>query len=245
MKSYQHAYLLLVLVCAAATAATTPAPRNVALVYSGPGACPEDCSKAAALQAESVGLEAVFVGPKNSDPTLFDRAAVWIQPGGQSTVVSKNMVKTLKNNIRSFVSAGGAYVGFCAGGFFATEYIRDNEAIGLGLIPGKSYLYEKVEDSATILPLMWYGKSRDIYWEGGPYFTADERDGVEILATYPDGSIATLRTHYGKGRVAVTGAHPEAPQSWREDLSPGDQDGLDYDLSQDMVRWATSQQDRH
>lgn len=242
MKSFIQQLTLLAgfaLATLSVTAQAAPKPdKPIALVYAGPGSCSEACSNAAALQAEHVGLQVVFVGPQESDLSIFKNAVVWIQPGGKSSVVSKNMTAELKQAIRDFVAQGGAYVGFCAGGFFATEYIRDKEAIGLGLLPGKSFLYAGVSDSPVILPLTWNGVLRDIYWEGGPYFTATEKEGVEILATYPDGSAATLRTHYGKGRVAVTGAHPEAPPQWREGLAIPDTDGLDYELAEDMIRWS-------
>jgi glutamine amidotransferase-like uncharacterized protein len=211
-----------------------------ALVYKGPGSCDEDCSAAAALVAQMAGLNPVFVGPTDSNPKLFANAVVWIQPGGESRTVGRNMSEELKNEIRSFVHGGGAYVGFCAGGFYATERIGELKDPGLGLIPGSTALYEKIDTDAGLLELNWAGKPRGLYWEGGPAFypPTDGSAPAEVMATYPDGTAAAVRAAYGSGRVYVTGVHPEAPQWWRDYYKLQDPDGLDYDLAVGMIRWA-------
>jgi hypothetical protein len=40
------------------------------------------------------------------------------------------------------------------------------------------------------------------------------RAAIKILATYSDGSIAALAYRYGKGKVIVSGTHPEATRDW-------------------------------
>lgn len=221
-------------------AATFLEPKRDALVYRGPGSCEEGCSESAALMAELAGFNPVFVGPTETDPKLFDNAAIWIQPGGKSTAVGRAMTEALKNRIRAFVHGGGAYVGFCAGGFYATERIGTTRDRGLGLIVGRSRLYRKVKDEAAILDLSWGGSRRQVYWEGGPaFYPPPSGAGVDITATYPDGSAASIRGIYGTGRVYVTGMHPEAPQSWLDYFHLDDSDGLDHELAVDMIKWAT------
>lgn len=216
--------------------------QQIALVYKGPGSCIEDCSEAAAEIARQAGLTPVFVGPEASRDDLFENAAVWIQPGGKSATVGKNMNTKLKNMIRDFVAAGGGYVGFCAGGFYATDEIGDTGYPGLGLIHAKSFLYEEVDDHSEILSLRWGNLNRGVYWEGGPYFVIDsnqvkdlKKNPIHILATYPNGSAATIMTYFGYGKVVVTGAHPEAPAWWSVDEKISDYDGVDHDLAVDMV----------
>jgi glutamine amidotransferase-like uncharacterized protein len=190
--------------------------------------------------AQKAGLNPVYVGPADTDPKLFTGAVVWIQPGGKSRTVGQNMTEALKQRIRDFVSGGGAYVGFCAGGFYATAKIGELDDPGLGLISGRSVEFTGVDTDAAILPMIWSGKSRQIYWEGGPAFVPPAQGaGPEITATYPDGTAVSVRAAYGKGRVYVTGAHPEAPQYWRDYYKIVDKDGLDYDLAVEMIRWAT------
>ena len=220
----------------------SPAPQfgvaKIALVYQGPGACEEGCVPAAADVATRAGLKVLLVGPTETDSHLFDNAAVWIQPGGKSSQVSKAMSDALKERIRAFVSGGGAYVGFCAGGFFSTSEIRNDGVRGLGLVPGKSLPFESPHD-ADILAVDWRTRARQMYFEGGPYFDVPAEDlqsgRVRVMSTYADGKIAALVTHFGQGRVSVTGLHPEAPQYWRDYYKITDTDGVDFDQAQDMM----------
>lgn len=223
--------------------------RPVALVYRGPGACEENCSELAALMAQKAGLQTVFVGPHDDPHRYFGpehpETRLWIQPGGKSTTVAETMDARLKDAIRELVRAGGGYVGFCAGGFFATAQVGQSQVEGLGLVPGESELYAQVPDDAIVLPLNWRGSSRQIYWEGGPFFRGPVAAsgphvlgaGFETTAIYADGTAASVRGPYGLGRVYVTGAHPEASTTWRTYNQLTDSDGVDFDLAIDMIRW--------
>lgn len=243
---YKTLFLMGVAVCASLASLPSQALASDALVYKGPGSCDEDCSSAAALMAQMAGLNPVYVGPSEADPKLFANAVVWIQPGGTSRAVGQNMTEALKQRIRDFVHGGGAYVGFCAGGFFATSKIGELEDPGLGLITGSTALYEKIDTDAGMLALNWGGRARQLYWEGGPAFyppavggaAAPEVIAPEVMATYPDGTAAAVRAPYGEGRVYVAGVHPEAPQWWRDYYKLHDSDGLDYDLAVGMIQWA-------
>lgn len=215
--------------------------KKLALVYKGPGSCPEQCSESAAHVAELAGYTPVYVGPTQNDPALFAAAKVWVQPGGHSSEVAKAMSAEMKQAIRNFVSRGGAYVGFCAGGFYAGESFHHDEE-GLGLIPGKSIYQNHLDkyDNGVVIEVTWLGKLRDVYWEGGPYFVLRSPNRFEVTAVYPDGRVAGVRGPYGQGRVAVTGFHPEAPAWWRDGVPGTDRDGLDEDIASDMIRWATA-----
>jgi hypothetical protein len=109
--------------------------KNIALIYKGEGSCIEDCSESAALVAEWAGLVPVYVSPNEVDLKIFDKAAIWIQPGGESLIVSDAMSADLKRAVREFVEKGGGYVGFCAGAFFADDNIHGTGSKGLNLIP--------------------------------------------------------------------------------------------------------------
>ena len=213
-------------------------PLGKALVYRGPGSCEEHCSEAAALTAESAGFVAVFVGPDEVRKEVFEDAKVWIQPGGMSSTVAQTMLPDLKANLKRFVAEGGAYVGYCAGGFLATPMIASRGIEGLGLLPGLNGMYVEPNE-AMLYDIQWNGKTRKMYWEGGPYFILGPNDTAEVTATYPNGQAASVRAPYGLGRVYVTGLHPEAPQDWRDYFKMQDTDGLDVDLAVEMIRWAT------
>jgi len=214
----------------------------IALVYKGPGACPEECSEAAADVARTAGLLPIFVGP-NEMPTSdkFEQARVWIQPGGQSSVVFRNMNSTLKKWISDFVYTGGSYVGYCAGGFFSTTEIADRGQAGLGIIPGINRLFTERDENVYQVDINWEGQTRSLYWEGGPYFELPssypaDREAWPV-ATYPNGSLAAVKARFGEGRAFVSGPHPEAPQSWKDSYGLEDRDGSDWDIAREMIVW--------
>ncbi len=242
--------LILYILLAALMENSSAFASKQALIYEGPGAC-DSCSLAAKTVAENAGFEVRLIGPNETDPSVFQNASLWIQPGGQSTEAASAMIPSLKAGIKEFVREGGGYVGFCAGGFLSTEMIGTSSVPGLGLIAGNTALYEGVPDSGGfIVPLQWLefglyvnrSVQRFLYWEGGPYFSADPKypalKPVEVVATYPEGLAATVRSTFGEGRVYVTGLHPEAPPDWRTYYDLNDPDGLDYDLASDMMNWA-------
>ncbi len=83
-----------------------------------------------------------------------------------------------------------------------------------------------------------------MYWEGGPYFIPPLPPGIEVVGQYENqgiaGEAAAIRANYGRGRVFVSGFHPEAPQSWRDFYRLIDPDGVDFQFAEDMLRWAAS-----
>jgi glutamine amidotransferase-like uncharacterized protein len=217
--------------------------KKIALVYKGPGVCVEDCAQAAAEAARKVGLKIKYIGPSESNVHIFDDAAVWLQPGGGSKSAGLAMTSQLKENIRSFVYRGGGYVGFCAGAPVAASKIHDSEIDGLGILPGvqiHKYL-ETGNENPTVLKVQWNGSPRYLYWEAGSYMTVDKSFNGKATSFYPNGLIASLRLSYGKGRVFVTGLHPEAPDSWKKLAKLSDPDGSDISLAEEMVRWAVGQ----
>lgn len=227
---------------ASAFASVPASPAKRALIYRGPGDCrPDDCVAAAANIASLAGLTPTYVGPTDDDPAKFLDAAVWIQPGGRSDTVGENMLESLKDRIRAFVRAGGAYVGFCAGSYYATQPAPGLKF--LGLINADAELYDAVPYVGQLMSVSWRGHgNRTLYWEGGnvllPRAPLPGDGATTVVSRYPDGRINALYAEVGSGRVALVGTHPEAPAWWRDDLPTTDADGLDWDLGVEMVRWA-------
>jgi len=234
----------LIYLCVLFTTFSFAHERTKALVYNGNGACEEGCATAASLMALRAGLTPVFVNEYSIDDQstqaqsdlLFRDAAVWIQPGGYSSDVVTSMSYAYRTAVESFVrDQGGGYVGFCAGAFTSTFFSGDTSLFGFNLMSGWTLPYEDVE-SLAILPVLWENKWRSVYFEGGPYLMGLD-ENTEVVATYLNGKVAAARTEAGRGRVFVTGFHPEAPQWWRDFNQLKDSDGLDYDLADEMLRW--------
>jgi glutamine amidotransferase-like uncharacterized protein len=221
--------------------------RPLALVYNGKGAC-GTCAKGAANAANAAGLNVLFVDEKLRDFTVFERARVWIQPGGTSSNVIGALTPEYLDHIRSFVASGGGYVGFCAGAFFSTAQNGNMGLPALGIVPGKSmplFVDFSPEDHAYMLNLTWSGQKRSVYFNGGAYFdlTGVNDPNITVLATYDDyeNKVAALTTRYGSGRIAVSGPHPEE-LNWVK-LAHGrvDHDGSDQDLAVKMIQSAVGQ----
>ncbi len=214
--------------------------KNIALVYDGPGACPEDCALAAADTARQAGFIAKIVGPNELTSAstsaqitaLFQDVAIWVQPGGHSAQAYQAITPTLRNALISFINDGGGYVGFCAGAFITTKEIGTTGIQGFGIFPGNT---APLGTGSNMEKVSWENKTRDIYFEGGPYiYNIDS--SVEVMAVYDDGkTIAAARTTYGKGRVYIAGPHPEAPNWWSSSRDP---DGSDRDLAVGMMKWS-------
>jgi glutamine amidotransferase-like uncharacterized protein len=201
--------------------------------------------------AERSGFRVQYVGPDEADLDIFQRAKLWIQPGGRALTQARKMSPALKLRIIEFVKQGGSYVGICAGAFLAAEQFgwggapgRKVLERGLGLIPGFSGLYSPAgNENVLLMNSDWLGfGKRELYWELGPDFRGESLWGssVEVLSRYPEGLPATVRSTFGKGRVYVTAFHPEAPQAWRDYYQLKDSDGVDFDLVTEMIRWTTS-----
>ena len=225
--------------------------KPLALIYKGQGSCSLDqgdagtsgygCSEASADSAVLAGFRYQFVGPNDLSSrstaaevkALFGNAKVWIQPGGISNTAYYAMSSKLKTELISFVSNGGGYVGFCAGAFLATDWFY--------LMPASASLYDyspsRYDITYAFLPVTWNGKKRSVYFEGGPYLYG-LGTGVEATAKFSDGLVAAARSTYGKGRVYISGPHPEAPAVWSEEDGMKDVDGNDHDLAAQMITWA-------
>jgi len=214
--------------------------RPKALVYGGYGACTEDCVTGAVAAAEAAGFETDIVYPKYYHKSLLDDVSVWIQPGGTATSQAYSMGTKMMADIKEFINKGGGYVGFCAGAFIATSKIGTSNKNGYGLIPGKTILYE-ADGYPTIENMTVLGNPRQIYWEGGPYFKLSDEDlkTAQVMGLYlRTNQPSFVRAPFGKGRVFVTGAHPEAPEWWRNYADILDKDGLDYGITNQMIKWA-------
>lgn len=243
--------------------------KPLALIYKGPGSCETyqqylGCSEAAARVAQKAGFDVLYVGP--GKPTIdFKKASIWIQPGGRVKSQAEAMSPELLQKIKEFVFQGGGYVGFCAGGFLATEKFGwknidpttkkkiPYESAGLGILPGKSLLYTGFDKQLSgdlisqVAPTIWNNQTRHIYWELGPYFNSSSTKKAEILSYYlnKEGQndtkhALTIRSQFGQGKVFVTGVHPEAPLNWSTYFKLQDPDGEDFDLAIDMIKWAKS-----
>jgi glutamine amidotransferase-like uncharacterized protein len=218
-----------------------PMTRPLALVYRGPAGCP-GCSEAVAelLHSSQWHFDVQYVGPneqlKLSAATL-QAVTLYAQPGGSGELSQAYwQLKQHAHEIRSFVASGGRYLGICMGGYLA------GRTPGFQLLPGDTDQFiasrgASVRTAAdTIVNVYWRGQLRSMYFQDGPYFLLDRgATGVIVLATYTNGKIAALVAPYGKGKVAVSGPHPEATAAWYEASHLVNPEGVHADLGHDLL----------
>ncbi|MBC7396213.1 MAG: hypothetical protein H7333_02125 [Bdellovibrionales bacterium] len=204
------AFLLSVLSSSSAHAEGKP----LALIWSGKGAC-NFCILGALRMADQAGFDYQLVNSSVVEDSVFKRAKVWIQPGGYAVTEAFAMGPSLMNQIKKFVRQGGGYVGFCAGSFLSTREIGTSGETGFGFIPGSTdYHHEEDYEAWQIEKVLTPKGPRFVYFAGGPQFVvqADELKAVggRVTARANNGHIEAIEARYGKGKIAVSGFHPEA-----------------------------------
>ena len=218
------------------------AANPLALVWAGAGACKPGCVKGAAKVANRAGFDVQYIYEGFQDYSVFDRAKLWIQPGGHSVNEAEAMGPALLQHVQDFVANGGGYMGFCAGAFLSTAVIGTTDVNGYGFVPGGTELLIQSGSDHKMLEVQTPNGSEWMYYAGGPYFkiTDDQLKAVDgqVIGRYPDNSVAAVQVHYGKGRVAVAGFHPEASFFWKLIKFKIDHDGSDIDYAVSMAKFA-------
>lgn len=228
---------------------------EIALIFSGSGACREDCAKAGVDAAVLAGLVPVPVTGKeltsSSSPEqvaqFFEHVKVWVMPGGYARNELSAISTRMKAELKEFVRKGGGYVGWCAGAFAATARIGTVGVPGLGLMSGNTVLFSarsrRNAYGGSIEKTTWLNEIRYFYFEGGPRFY-NLPSTVEVVGRFDDQiSVSAVRSTYGSGRVFLTGTHPEAPTWWWSGTGIQDPDGSDLDYAAQMIRWAAGRTD--
>lgn len=212
----------------------------VALVYRGRKPVERSSAEAVAalLLGSSWGFKVEFVGPREtrslSAETLAG-ATLYAQPGGGTLGKAFRRLSSESGHVHDYVASGGRYLGMCLGGYLA------GATPGFDLLPGDTDRYidlvgaSVTHDGDAIIPVIWRGQRRDMYFQDGPYFDLDSEDGVQVLARYTNGAVAALVAPHGRGRVAVVGPHPEATVDWFDDVGGRSRATDCRDLGQDLI----------
>ncbi|MCV2490678.1 BPL-N domain-containing protein [Geodermatophilus sp. YIM 151500] len=209
-------------------------------MYRGPAStpgCPE--AVAAALTRSRWNLEVRYVGPRERlplEPGVLAGARLYAQPGGGRLRKAYRKLKHSRAAVREFVRSGGAYLGFCLGGYLA------GDTPGFGLLPGDTDRFisspgaRPRHDGDSLVSVTWNGRRHQLYFQDGPWYDLDSSRGpAEVLATYDNGLPAAVVAPFGLGAVGVVGPHPEASPDWY--LASGLPVPADVgaDLTQDLV----------
>ena len=136
-------------------------------------------------------------------------------PGGNFEQIGNGLSPRTTTRVRTAVGNGLAYLGVCAGAFFA----GNSPYNGLDITSGVRFPFYALEDrgirKAAVTITTAAGSTLDHDWEDGPQLAG----WGDVVARYPDGTAAVVQGTYGKGNVILSGVHPEAPESWRHGLT--------------------------
>jgi glutamine amidotransferase-like uncharacterized protein len=209
--------------------------KNVVYIYYGPGAAALCVMNTAYLLKSCISQKYIIKTLQPSDiisGEWIKDAALLIMPGGADIYYVEHL--TVRGNIyiKDYISAGGSYLGFCAGSYYAGSFIewdlgKKYEVKGerdLSLFPGivrgpclKPYNYTTFRGAGSAEIKVTYKESVEtlkvFYNGGGAFIDAHCYENVEIIATYTAEAArdlaAIITFKYGKGTVILSGPHPE------------------------------------
>ncbi len=157
----------------------------------------------------------------------LDSAQLLIMPGGADRPYIKKLGAEGCRQIRRFVSSGGTYLGICAGAYFAASKIEWNTGApgsicaerdlkffsgkAIGPLTGPGSYQADSEMGARVLRLHSPdGASFASYYNGGCWFEPNG-ESYEPIAFFTDykNRLAVVKGAVGKGRVVLSGVHPE------------------------------------
>jgi glutamine amidotransferase-like uncharacterized protein len=195
---------------------------------------------------------------KNGSLINFD---LLVMPGGNAGLYNQSLGVDGASKIRDFVANGGAYVGICAGGYYACDYIiwegiRYEYVLdlfpGYGVGPletipylnGYNYNMTKIKIVNQTHPITTHEPEYEwILYYGGPEFFAYEGTEVTVLGRYTVNgqNPAIVAFEYGVGRVFLIGPHPEIEEDdTRDGVEWGDwldDHGSDWPLIYEAFKW--------
>ncbi|MFZ1730444.1 MAG: BPL-N domain-containing protein [Bacteroidota bacterium] len=170
-------------------------------------------------------------------------------PGGYAFNYKQKITNRGEQNIRSLVDGGGAYIGICAGAYFAADHVEwegGNFPYTLGLfkgsargslqeiIPWDGYAMTTIHTNPLHPITQKQPRTLTTLYFGGPAFIPDPGFTVDTIATWDAAGdqIAITGFPHGSGRVLLVGPHPEIEEN-------GARDGTEfgYELTDPESEW--------
>ncbi|MDF1827595.1 MAG: BPL-N domain-containing protein [Legionellaceae bacterium] len=154
-------------------------------------------------------------------------AALFVMPGGADIPYTQKLNGVGNQNIKHYVQHGGAYLGLCAGAYYASSSIEFDkngplEVLGkreLAFFDGKAvgpvlstydYKTESGARAAKIYLTLSNLNQATVYYNGGGYFEhADTIKNTRVLGYYANQKPAIISINYAQGHVVLSGVHIE------------------------------------
>lgn len=207
------------------------------LIYNGPGV-----SETSLYQTQKTLKDILTPNytVKEVDAKLIETepwpesCALLVIPGGRDLPYVQHLANSI-DKIKKFVREGGAYLGICAGAYFASSRVEWEVGTPLEVVgdralkffpgtcrgcayPGFEYESEKgaqlLDITATIHGDETEQPFEGIYYNGGGVFEGADSPqmrtlGVKVVARYPNGKPAGVTCVVERGTAALWGLHPE------------------------------------
>jgi len=252
-------------ICVAASAGLPPAHANQpsrginpsgqpvrVAVYSGDGAYFRSI-KAAMRMFLWMGAEPQRITPREIIDGKLKSFDVLYMTGGWAVPYIRDLKNGGTSKIREFVQQGGAYIGTCAGAFFAADYIYwegKRYEYPLDLFPGAArgpipelaswpgFKLCRINLSPTphAITKGEPDSMMSLYY-GAPWFEVPPGFKADILAYYDiNHQPAMLAYEFGLGRVFLTGVHTEFEEGSDRDNVRWDNDMHDPESEWPLMR---------
>lgn len=212
-------------------------PKNKVLIYAGPGVSLTSLKHVKytlTLLLDSYYNIEEMTSSQIIHNSWEEKAVLFVIPGGSDLLYLRSLETKGNDKIRKYVEKGGAYLGLCAGAYYAGNSIQfamntplqitgDRE---LNFFPGivagpilADYDYHSYS-GARVAQLYWnsaeqFSKSTllNVFYNGGGYFVdATFKKNTTVLASYnihSDFKPAIIEVNYGTGKVILSGVHWE------------------------------------
>lgn len=154
-------------------------------------------------------------------------AMLFVMPGGADLFYIKKLNGQANQIIEQYVISGGAFLGICAGSYYASSYVEfdkngplevlgarelaffKGKAIGpcFGPYDDKTQIGSRAVTLHTIFPRV---RKTTVFYNGGGFFPhAAQYPNTKIIATYDNDQPAIVFIRHGQGKVLLSGAHFE------------------------------------
>ena len=170
--------------------------------------------------------------------TWTKNAVLFVMPGGADLPYVKNLHGKGNTVIQNYVANGGAFLGICAGSYYASSTVEFDkngplEVLGereLGFFKGSAmgpilapYDYKSQSGSraATIDTILPHASKAIVFYHGGGFFNhANAYPNTQVIGTYDNQLPAIILINYGKGKVLLSGVHFEYDPSLLDTNDP-------------------------
>ncbi len=192
-------------------------------VYKGPGYW-DTGAEAVINFLDTYGVHQVSIDACDINDNLLDGEydAIWF-PGGWTEQYWDGINHDEK--IIEYVSAGGIYIGICAGAYYFCGLLLRHEKLAEYSIMADESLNELI-DWGSMTPVESPAENFEqnfcadvtMMFCGGPFFRLESGEGANVMAKYVvNNEAAAVHFNLGAGEVMLIGPHPELGYCHSED----------------------------